>query len=85
MGKVTWRRPGGREKSAIDYIIYDKDYSRKIKEIVIDEEKDIDINTDHNMIIIKYESQKQYQKINKEISTKVKWKRKNVDWKKFKK
>ena len=81
-GKITWRRIGRKEKSAIDYILYDKKCGQKFKEIVIDENKEIDINTDHNMIVTKYKYTKQ--KVSKkEIKTKIKWKRKNVNWDQF--
>ena len=55
--------------------------SGKIQKIIIDEEKEFDLKSDHNMIVIEYRSQ-----VIKEgrtlITTTRKWKRRNADWKK---
>ena len=73
VGKITWRRPGGKEKSAIDYILFNKKCSEKIKEIIIDEGKEVDINSDHNLITVKYGNGIQ-ENNKKEKRTKIKWK-----------
>ena len=52
-GKVTWRRKGGKEKSAIVFAPMSDQMKYRIREILIDEEKEIDLKSDHNMIITK--------------------------------
>ena len=84
IGKITWRRIGGKERSAIDYILYNEKSSKKIKEIRIDENKEIDINTDHNMIEISYKTTKKLGNKNTKIKMTRKWKRQNANWKQYK-
>ena len=49
-GKVTWRT---REyESAIDYVLVNERARRNIRKMVIDEEGEWDVNTDHNVIEI---------------------------------
>ena len=81
-GKVTWSRKGGKEKSAIDFIIMNDHMKFRMQEIIIDEEKEIDLNSDHNMIITKLKIKEQGTTRNI-IQTNKKWKRKNVDWTKY--
>ena len=82
-GKVTWSRKGGKEKSAIDFIIMNDHMKFRMQEIITDEEKEIDLNSDHNMIITKLKIKEQG--TTKNITqTNKKWKRKNVDWTKYK-
>ena len=82
-GKVTWSRKGGKEKSAIDFIIMNEHMKSRMQEIIIDEEKEIDLQSDHNMIITKLKIKEQVNTRNI-IQTNKKWKRKNVDWTKYK-
>ena len=82
-GKVTWGRKGGKEKSVIDFIIMNDHMKFRMQEIIIDEEKQIDLNSDHNMIITKLKIKEQGNTRNI-IHTNKKWKRKNVDWTKYK-
>ena len=82
IGKVAWRRTGGKEKSAIDFVPMNEQMKCSIQKIIIDEEKEIDLKSDHNMIItkiktIEHMAKKNMVKINK------KWKGKNVDWTKY--
>ena len=77
-GKVTWKRKGGKEKSAIDYVLMNNKIRQKIKEMIIDEEGEIDTKSDHNMIITKY-TVKENKNIEKRGKQERKWKRKNVD------
>ena len=58
-GKVTWSRKGGKEKSAIDFIIMNDHMKSRMQEIIIDEEKEIDLKSDHNMIITKLKIKEQ--------------------------
>ena len=82
-GKVTWSRKGGKEKSAIDFIIMSEHMKSRMQEIIIDEEKEIDLKSDHNMIITKLKIKEQVNTRNI-IQKNKKWKRKNVDWTKYK-
>ena len=50
----------------------------RIQEIIIDEEKEIDLKSDHNMIITKLKTKEQVNMRNL-VQTTKKWKRKNVD------
>ena len=75
VGKITWQRKGGKEKSAIDFILYNREMCAKIKRIIIDEEKEFDLKSDHNMTIIEYRSQK-IKEDRTLITTTRKWKRK---------
>ena len=81
-GKVTWRKKGGKEKSAIDYILMNNRIRHRIREISIDEDGIIDTKSDHNMIITKYVV-KENLKISKQNKQGKKWKRKKVDWSKY--
>ena len=82
IGKVTWQRKGGTERSAIDYLLFNNKLAGKIKIIKVDEEKIFDLNSDHNMITVEIRNQER--KNNKIIQKQIrKWKRKNVDWKKY--
>ena len=82
-GKVTWSRKGGKEKSAIDFIIMNDHMKSRMQEKIIDEEKEIDLKSDHNMIITKLKIKEQGNTRNI-IQANKKWKRKNVDWIKYK-
>ena len=82
-GKVTWSRKGGKEKSAIDFILMNDHMKYRIQEIIIDEEKEVDLKSDHNMIITKLKTKEQVNMRNT-VQTTKKWKRKNVDWTKYK-
>ena len=84
-GKVTWSRKGGKEKSAIDFIgLLMNDHMKcRIQEIIIDEEKEIDLKSDHNMIETKLKTKEQVNMRNI-VQTTKKLKRKNVDWTKYK-
>ena len=81
-GKVTWKKKGGKEKSAIDYILINDKIRHRIREMIIDEDGVVDTKSDHNMIITKY-IVNENMKINKEQKLEKKWKRKNVDWNKY--
>ena len=52
-------RKGVKEKSAIDFIIMNDHMKFRMQEIIIDEEKEIDLNSDHNMIITKLKIKEQ--------------------------
>jgi len=51
-GKVTWRSRG--QKSAIDYILVNGKARRKVLRMEVDENKEIEISSDHNFIFIEY-------------------------------
>ena len=55
-GKVTWRSK--EYESAIDYAVVNTKASERIKEARIDENGTIDIDTDHNSIVIEYQYEK---------------------------
>ena len=54
----------------------------RIQEILIDEEKEIDLKSDHNMIITKIKT-KEHTTKRIIFQTTKNWKRKNVDWTKY--
>ena len=56
----------------------------RMKEIIIDEEKEIDLKSNHNYMIITKLKIKEQVNTRNIIQTNKKWKRKNVDWTKYK-
>ena len=54
IGKVTWKRKNSNETSAIDYMMVNDKSKEKIMGMTIDENKEIEINSDHNILILKY-------------------------------
>ena len=77
-GKVTWRKKGGKEQSAIDFVLMNDHMKYRIQEILIDEEKEIDLKSDHNMIITKIKA-KEHSNIRNIVQTTKKWKKCGLD------
>ena len=51
-GKITW--VGNSFESAIDYILVNEQARELVKEMVIDEDGMVDIDSDHNILLLKY-------------------------------
>ena len=85
-GEVTWERPNNEEKSAIDYILLNDKARIKLSKMEVDENRRIENHSDHNMIILDYEwSNRQGKLVERDSkrTMKRKWKRKNVNWVRF--
>ena len=82
-GRITWRRPSGTEKSAIDYILFNQIERERITRMKIDEEGAVDIKSDHNVITLHYEMNRENFRDKKRCLEKT-WNRKNVNWNAFK-
>ena len=83
--KVTWERINGEQKSAIDYILVSKEARMRSQAVTIDEQKEIDVNSDHNVMILKYKmkEERKQKEVEGSRNKEVKWKRRNADWEKF--
>ena len=78
-GKVTWR--ARENESAIDYMLVNEGARRNIRKMVIDEEGEWDINTDHNVLCIEVCIRKSDKKERVESGKKrCRWRLNNVDW-----
>ena len=66
-GKVTWK--GRQFESAIDYMLVNQVAREKIKELIVDEEGDFDIDTDHNALILSYQWGNNDKRNNREVGT----------------
>ena len=80
-GKVTWSSNDMR--SAIDYVLVNEKASETVKEMWIDEEGWIDIDTDHNMIVLNIEGSKSKKNTEIKVKKNNKWKLTDVNWDNF--
>ena len=81
-GKVTWRT--GEYESAIDYVLVNEIVRRNIRKMVIDEEGEWDVNTDHNVIWIElYVGKRGKNETVKSVKKRCKWRLNNVNWEEF--
>ena len=79
-GRVTWQR---REvQSAIDYVLTNARARERVCNMCIDEEGGFNIDTDHNLLYVMYESRLRERRIHK-VRKKKKWCLNNVDWSRF--
>ena len=81
-GKVTWR---SRDFiSAIDYILANENSAECISNVLIDEKREIDIDTDHNMTILDFQTKIQNAITKTQCRKKGgKWKITDVSWDEF--
>jgi hypothetical protein len=78
-GKETWRQ--GERKSAIDFIIVNEVLRGKCSEMLVDEDHNIGIKSDHYMVALGVEM-KMVKKKEKNKWVEV-WRKKNVNWKRY--
>lgn len=78
-GRVTW--VGRNGESAIDYILVNEKARRNVEYMRIDEEREMDVTSDHNMLLLQYACVRERKKTSKPKGKK--WKLKQADWKKF--
>ena len=74
-GKVTWT--SGNSKSAIDYVLTNSNARDFIDSMWIDEEGNVDITTDHNLIMIDVKSKIVKKTMNK---CRTSWKIRDANW-----
>ena len=78
-GKVTW---SGREsESVIDYTVVNDKARERVKSMWVDEERMIDVTSDHNVMVLEYECVKERVSVN-EVG-KGRWKIREADWDSF--
>ena len=77
-GKVTWS--SGNSKSAIDYVLSNAKARDTINSMWIDENAEVDIASDHNLIMIDFKSAITNKKNNK---GKTSWKLREANWENF--
>ena len=80
-GKITWQR---RElQSAIDYVLVNGNARAKVKSVWIDEWGEFGMNSDHNLIIMRYEWVHEMRNMRSTSGMKTKWKLRTGDWSKY--
>ena len=79
-GEATWNARG--QKSAIDFMLVNEKAREHVKNMWVDEEGVIDVQSDHNMLVMNYNSYqtKQKQTMRKQ---KRKWKLRDAKWDDF--
>ena len=81
-GKVTWR--ARENESAIDFVLANEGARRNIRKMVIDEEGEWDVNTDHNVLWVEFCFGKSVEKEKVESGKKrCRWRLNNADWEEF--
>ena len=79
-GRVTWS--GNRSESAIDFILVNEKARRRIQYVEVDEDRMIDIQSDHNMVWLVY-THKPQEKAEEPSTRGPGWKLKTADWEHF--
>ena len=82
--KPTWRGNDGK-KSAIDYVLANGKIQNRIKRLWVDEEEEVEIRSDHNMMIVEIQSKRDAILESKEGNkvTGEKWNRRKARWDTF--
>jgi hypothetical protein len=78
-GKITWSARG--QESAIDYVLVNEAMRKMTVKMVVDETKDWDITTDHNVICVTLQIGSE--KKDTRLKMKRKWKLRDADWNSF--
>ena len=79
-GKVTWC--GRESESAIDYIVVNQKARKQVSSMWVDEERKIDVTSDHNVLVMEYECMKENHVFTNE-ERKERWKLRTADWFRF--
>ena len=79
-GRVTWS--GRDSESAIDYMLVNEKARERVTKMWIDEKREIDVASDHNVMVIEFECMKEG-KIEEKKDEKNTWKMREADWDKF--
>jgi hypothetical protein len=80
-GRVTWSVK--ERQSAIDYILVNERARSKIKSMNIDEEGEWDLNTDHNVMSLRYECGVQVEQKKDKVRKGKRWKLRDAKWDEF--
>ena len=78
-GKVTWS--DRQSESVIDYMVVNDRARECVKNMWVDEERVVDVASDHNILILEYECEKQ--RVNENVEKKRRWKIREADWDRF--
>lgn len=79
-GRVT-RKSGGVE-SAIDFVLVNKNAREKVVSLVVDEEKEIDVGSDHRVLVLEYRLGEPKVK-NTDDKKRVNWRLKSACWEEY--
>ena len=84
-GKVTWRKEinGKIQQSAIDYILINNNIRPQVDKMIIDEDKNLEIQSDHNPLILHIQTQKNTNNKIQNKNYKPTRKRKKANWNNF--
>ncbi|KAG0717650.1 hypothetical protein GWK47_054015 [Chionoecetes opilio] len=76
-GRVTW---SGREnESAIDFMLVNRKARERVRSMWVDEERTIDVASDHNVMVMEYECLKE-KRVNVKEERNGRWKLRGADW-----
>ena len=82
VGRETWSARG--QKSAIDYMLVNERARKQVTSMWVDEERQIDISSDHNMLVMNYSrSTLQKNTVTKRPDRKRKWRLRDAKWDDF--
>lgn len=75
-GRVTWC--GRESESVIDYVVVNDRARERVRGMWVDEERKIDVASDHNVMVLEYECVKEKVKVS--TQAKGRWKVREADW-----
>ena len=79
-GKVTWCRR--EQQSTVDYVLANEHARKKVMSVFIDEEREFSVNTDHNLLLVRYEcGMVERKRMNQRCA---KWKLRSGNWMAYK-
>ncbi|KAG0715737.1 hypothetical protein GWK47_000111 [Chionoecetes opilio] len=76
-GRVTWI--GRENESAIDFMLVNRKARERVRNMWVDEERTIDVASDHNVMVMEYECLKE-KRVNVKEERNGRWKLRDADW-----